>query len=64
MLTHLEFEQFKRSLMCLRAESDRNGYMEGPVKRADVLEILLPYVDGFTPPNPHPKPDASAPATT
>lgn len=56
MLSHLEFEQFKRALMVLRSE-DRNGYSNeatGPVKRADVIEILLPYVEGFAPPNPHP----------
>lgn len=54
MLSHLEFEQFRRSLAMLRPATDPQGY--GPknaVLPADVLEILTPYVEGFTPPNPH-----------
>jgi hypothetical protein len=61
MLTHLEFEQFKRALNHLRSEKE-SSYERGPVKREDVLEVLLPYVEGFKPPNPHPEPKAETPA--
>lgn len=57
MLSHLEYEQFKRSLMGLRTVDNRSGYdATDGVKREDVLQILLPYVEGFLPPNPHPAP--------
>lgn len=62
MLTHLEFEQIKRALDRLRSAGSGNGYSDGgAVKREDVTEILLPFVDGFTPPNPHPAAVPAAP---
>lgn len=53
MLTHLEFEQLRRALDRLRTTSTNNGYGVESIKREDVVEILLPYVDGFAAPNPH-----------
>jgi hypothetical protein len=57
MLTHLEFEQIKRAIDRLRSEDKGSGYGSVPhVRREDVIEILMPYVDGFPAPNPHPTP--------
>lgn len=55
MLTHLEYEQVKRALERLRND-DQNGYSSPKtmVKREDVLEILIPYVEGFEAPFPFP----------
>jgi hypothetical protein len=54
MLSHLEFEQVKRALDRMRCE-DANGYNRGNnVKKDEVIEILMPYVEGFVAPNPHP----------
>ena len=63
MLTHLEFEQVKRAMDRLRSEKSNDYGGAGPVKRDDVLDILLPYVEGFAPPNPHPTKDVPAVAT-
>lgn len=60
MLSHLEFEQIKRALERMRtSEASSNSYTrEGShVKRDDVIEVLMPYVDGFAAPNPHPPKD-------
>lgn len=56
MLSHLEFEQVKRALERLRTEGSSGSYGATAIRRDDVIEILMPYVDGFTPPNPHPVP--------
>lgn len=59
MLTHLEFDQVRRSLDRMRTtEGSSNSYSKTgtAVEKADVLEILMPYVEGFKPPDPHPKP--------
>lgn len=59
MLSHLEFDQIRRALDRMRTtESSSNSYSKTgtAVEKADVLEILMPYVEGFTAPNPHPVP--------
>lgn len=61
MLSHLEFEQVKRALERMRVEGNNSGYSSNSaVKLEDVIELLMPYVEGFTAPNPHPVPPASA----
>lgn len=58
MLTHLEFEQLKRALDRLRSVKESSNYgNEGAINKGDVVEILLPYVDGFAAPNPHTHPN-------
>lgn len=59
MLSHLEFDQVRRALDRMRTtQSSSSSYSSTgtAVEKADVLEILMPYVEGFTPPNPHPVP--------
>lgn len=55
-LTHLEYEQIRRALERLRGEGSNSGYGQTSIKRDDVTEILLPYVEGFKAPSPHPVP--------
>lgn len=60
MLTHHEFDQIKRAIDRMRTtESSSNSYTRTgtSVEKVDVIEILLPYVEGFQAPNPHPAVD-------
>ncbi len=49
MLTHLEFEQVKRALERMRSERNSSEQVE----RKDVIDILIPYVEGYKAPDPH-----------
>ena len=55
MLSHLEFEQIKRALDRMRTDGSGSSYnAAGGIRKDDVLEILLPHVEGYQAPNPHP----------
>lgn len=57
MLTHLEFEQIKRALERMRSQKSGN-YEPEAIKREDVVDVLIPYVEGYKAPDPHAPPPA------